>query len=151
MQTLVWQSFKNDGGVSWTTCWTRSRDFRYSLKRFMNIRKWSLLRMLPGIASETVVPSYIIRKIWKKLSRQKLYKKLSHRRETVPHALQVEILSTAACINVCKIRWFWVWLTELRFYVSCDTKYFWDVLPSQSLGLVLKENKSNTLKANMHR
>jgi len=57
MQTLVWQSLRKEGGVSWMTCWTRSLDLRYSLKRFMNIKKWSLLRMLPGIASKTDIHS----------------------------------------------------------------------------------------------
>ena len=53
MQTLVWQSLRKEAGVSETTCCTRSRVFMYSRNRFINTRKWSALRMLPGTHSIT--------------------------------------------------------------------------------------------------
>ena len=59
---------------------------------------------------------------------------------------------------VCLVRsmgwtnWLVDWLIELRFYVPPDAKtgHFGDVLPSHSLGLLLKKTKSNATKANMH-
>ena len=51
MHTLVWQSFRKDAGVSWTTCWILSLVFMYSRNRFIKTRKWSAFLMLPGTHS----------------------------------------------------------------------------------------------------
>lgn len=51
MQTFSKMSLRNWGALSCTTCWIRSRDFRYSKKRFMKPTKCSAVRILPGTAS----------------------------------------------------------------------------------------------------
>ncbi len=51
MQTVLLQCLRKDGGLSCTTCCTRSRVLRYSRKRFRNDTKCSAVRILPGIAS----------------------------------------------------------------------------------------------------
>lgn len=51
MQTLSKMSLRNWGVLSCTTCWTLSRDFRYSRKRFRKPTKCSAVRIVPGTAS----------------------------------------------------------------------------------------------------
>lgn len=52
IETLAWMSLRNVAGDSCTTCWTRSRVFRYSTNRFKKLTKCSAFRMLPGTTSE---------------------------------------------------------------------------------------------------
>lgn len=52
MQTFSKMSLRNCGALSWTTCWTLRRDFRYSRKRFKKPTKCSAVRMEPGTASK---------------------------------------------------------------------------------------------------
>lgn len=52
MQTFCETSFKKPAGDSWTTCWTRRRVFKYSVKRLRKAIKCSALLILPGTTSE---------------------------------------------------------------------------------------------------
>lgn len=51
MQTFSKMSLRNWGVLSWTTCWTLRRDFRYSRNRFRKPTKCSAVLMVPGTAS----------------------------------------------------------------------------------------------------
>lgn len=50
MHTFCWMSLRNRAGVSWTTCCTLNRVLMYSINRFMKLKKWSAVRILPGTA-----------------------------------------------------------------------------------------------------
>ena len=51
MHTVWLQCFRNDGGLSWTTCWTLNLVFKYSKNLLRKETKCSAVRMFPGTAS----------------------------------------------------------------------------------------------------